>query len=299
MDSKTTTAMNKTVCAVMVTYNRLESLKTALANYFDQTVQPAALIIVDNCSTDGTIEYLKTLQNQDNIHCLFSPSNQGAGSGLSKAMTYGLELMNPDYFWMIEDDTYYKKDALADLLRCIETSSYGMISLKGFKYNFGSTVTVVGNSQLQPIPSALLDGSLVKAEIIRKIGPPKKEYFMMCDDYEFSLRLKKNGYKIGLINIQSADYLHLGGDGKFTPATLWRGYYSSRNHLLILREYFSVKDLLSYFYKQSKFLVAAAVFAPDRWKRVKFRLLGIWHGLRGIQGKTLDPKTLQFQWKKP
>ncbi len=290
--------MNRTVCAVMVTYNRLESLKKALANYFDQSVQPSALIIVDNCSTDGTIEYLKSIQNHNNIHCLFSPSNVGAGAGLSQAMIYALEHMSPDYFWMIEDDTYYKKEALAELLRCIESYSYDMISLKGFKYNFGSTVTVIGNDKIQPVPFSLLDGSLIKAEIIRKIGPPKKEYFMMCDDYEFSLRLKKNGYKIGLINIESAEYLHLGGDGKFTSSTLWRGYYSARNHLLILREYFSVRDLLSYLFKQSKFLIAAALYAPDRWRRMQLRLLGIWHGLKGVQGKTLDPKTLKFQYQK-
>ena len=40
--------------------------------------------------------------------------------------------------------------------------------------------------------------------------------------------------------------------------------------------------------------VAAALFAPDRGKRVKFRLMGIWHGLMGIGGKTLDPNTLKF-----
>ena len=285
--------MNKTVCAVLVTYNRLESLKTALTHYFGQSVQPSALIIVDNHSTDGTKEYLASIQS-GNIHCLYLKSNIGAGGGISHAMAYALEHMTPDYFWVIEDDTYYEKNALEDLLRYIDTPSYDMISLKGFKYNFGSTVNIVGNDQLQPVPSALLDGSLIKADIIHKIGPPKKEYFMMCDDYEFSLRMKKNGYKIGLINIHSANYLHLGGDGKFTKATLWRGYYSSRNHLLILREYFSIRDLLSYFYKQSKFLLAAAVYAPDRWKRVQFKLLGIWHGILGKQGKTLDPTTLKF-----
>jgi rhamnopyranosyl-N-acetylglucosaminyl-diphospho-decaprenol beta-1,3/1,4-galactofuranosyltransferase len=290
--------MNEVVCAVLVTYNRLESLKIALAHYFDQSVQPAALIIVDNNSSDGTAEYLSTLQGHQNIHCITLPANIGAGGGIGRAMNYSMERINPDYFWILEDDTYYKKDALADLLKYIKTSSYDMISLKGFKYNFGSTVTVVGSNSLQQVPSALLDGSLIKADIVRKIGPPKKEYFMMCDDYEFSLRLNKNGYKIGLINIESANYLHMGGDGQFTPSTLWRGYYSSRNHLLILKEYFSIKTLLSYLYKQSKFLIAAALFAPDRGKRVKLRLLGIWHGLKGIEGKTLDPKTLQFQYQK-
>ncbi len=290
--------MTKSVCAVLVTYNRLESLKIALEHYFAQSIQPTALIIVDNCSSDGTKEFLATIENKTNVHCISLLNNIGAGGGIGQAMTYALREMNPDYFWILEDDTYYKTDALAELLNNIEKWPYDMISLKGFKYNFGSTVTVIGSNQIQPVPSALLDGSLIKADVIRKIGPPKKEYFMMCDDYEFSLRLQKNGYKIGLLSIGSANYLHLGGDGKFTPATLWRGYYSSRNHLLVLREYFSLRDLLSYLYKQSKFLAAAALFAPDRGKRVKFRLMGIWHGIRGVKGKTLDPKTLQFQFQK-
>lgn len=290
--------MTEFVCAVLVTYNRLESLKTALKHYFDQSVHPDTLIIVDNNSSDGTKEYLETLQDQQNIHCLFLNANIGAGGGIKTAMNYAMQHMTPDFFWILEDDTYYQKNALADLLRYIKSSPYGMISLKGFKYTFGSTSKVIGSSELQAVPMALLDGSLIKADVIRKIGPPRSEYFMMCDDYEFSLRLKKNGYKIGLIDIQSANYLHLGGGTKFSSATLWRGYYSSRNHLLILRDYFSVRDLLSYFFKQSKFILAAALFAPDRWKRVRFRLLGIWHGIKGIQGKTLDPQTLKFYLKK-
>ncbi|MBC7830325.1 MAG: glycosyltransferase [Chitinophagaceae bacterium] len=286
--------MNKVVCAVMITYNRLESLKTALAYYFNQSIQPADIIIVDNNSSDGTKEYLSSLQNTRNIHCLFLSSNIGAGGGYTHAMAYALERLNPDFFWLLEDDTYYEKNALSELLHHIETSSYDMISLKGFKNKFGSTMNIVSNNHLQPVHSALLDGSLINANIIRTIGPPKKEYFMMCDDYEFCLRMKKNGYKIALTSIQSANYLHLGGEGKFTQSTLWRGYYTSRNHLLILREYFSIVDLLSYLYKQLKYLVAAAVYAPDRWTRIKFRLLGIWHGILGKQGKTLDPNTMKF-----
>ena len=298
VDSKRNIAMSEFVCAILVTYNRLDSLKIALEHYFEQSVKAGSLVIVDNYSSDGTKEYLATLDSQPGVHCISLSSNIGAGGAITHGMKYAMEHMNPDYFWILEDDTYYQKHALEDLLIHIKNSSYGMISLKGFRYKFGSTSKVIGTSELQQVQMALLDGSLIKAEVIRKIGTPKSEYFMMCDDYEFSLRLNKKGFKIGLIDIQSANYLHLGGGEKFSHATLWRGYYSSRNHLLILREYFSVKNLLSYFFRQSKYLVTAALFAPDRSKRVKFRLLGIWHGIRGIQGKTLDPKTLQFQFHK-
>ena len=286
---------NKVVCAIMVTYNRLTTLKVALSHIFEQAVQPASLIIVDNNSSDGTREYLATIDNTRNIHCIFLSTNIGAGGGYYYAMNYALDKgLAPDYFWMIEDDTYYDKDTLSELIHSIETTDYDMISFKGFKTGFGGSKRLFTYDSLTPVTSVLLDGSLIKTDIIKKIGPPKKEYFMMCDDYEFSLRLKKNGYRVALIPNRSVNYLHLGGDGKFTKSTLWRGYYTARNHLLILREYFSFIELLSYFHKQLKYLIAAALYAPDRSSRIKFRLLGIWHGIRGIKGKTLDPATLKF-----
>ena len=288
-------SISRTVCAIMVTYNRLDTLKTALSHIFEQAVQPAVLIVVDNNSSDGTKEYLNTINNTKNIHCLFLGANIGAGGGYHYAMNYALENgLATEYFWMIEDDTYYDKNTLGELIYTIETSGYDMISFKGFTTGFGGSKIVFTHDSLRPVTSVLLDGSLIKTDIIKKIGPPKKEYFMMCDDYEFSLRLKRNGYRVALIPNRSVNYLHLGGDGKFTRSTLWRGYYTARNHLLILREYFSFVGLLSYSHKQIKYLTAAALYAPDRSRRIKLRLLGIWHGIRGIKGKTLDPATLKF-----
>jgi hypothetical protein len=121
---------------------------------------------------------------------------------------------------------------------------------------------------------------------------------MMCDDDEYVIRLKKHGYKIGLLDLGPVNRLHLGGQGSFTKATLWRGYYSSRNQMLILKQYFSLKRLLEYTFLQSKLLIGAAVFAPDRFQRVKLRMTGIWHGIRGVEGRTLDPKSLTFESKR-
>lgn len=47
----------------IVTYNRLEKLKHALACYDKQTVMPDAIVVVDNHSTDGTDVYLNEWQS--------------------------------------------------------------------------------------------------------------------------------------------------------------------------------------------------------------------------------------------
>ena len=44
---------------VFVTYNRLELTKQALASYQDTVTIPCEIVIVDNGSTDGTVEWLR------------------------------------------------------------------------------------------------------------------------------------------------------------------------------------------------------------------------------------------------
>ena len=294
MIKNTDTRMDKAICAVMVTFNRLEFLKTALDHFFAQTVQPTSLIIVDNNSSDGTKQYLESMAPNSNLHRLYLPGNVGNAGGLATGINYALSNLEFDYFWILEDDTFYDRSTLQELVENLESSSFDMLGLSGFNIKFGTVKKLHIENKIQPVDFVVLDGTLIKADVVRKIGVPNERYFLMCEDYEYCLRLKKNGYKVGILNIGTGNYLHLGGSGKFTHATLWRGYYHSRNHMLILKKYFSVMNLLGYIYRQSKFIIGAGVLAPDRFKRMKLRLTGIWHGIKGIDGKTLDPTTLKF-----
>ncbi|HUP11731.1 MAG TPA: hypothetical protein VM187_05955, partial [Niastella sp.] len=108
----------------------------------------------------------------------------------------------------------------------------------------------------------------------------------------------RNGFRIGVLKNGADDRQLLGGGGQFTKATLWRGYYSARNHTFIIKKHFSYLELVGYVFHQAKLLFTAAILAPDRFRRVKFRLLGIWHGIKGIGGRTLDPATLEFATQK-
>jgi GT2 family glycosyltransferase len=286
--------MKNNVCAVMVTYNRLETLKTALSHILEQMVKPAAIIIVDNNSTDGTQEYLRSVADET-VKPVFLQENEGPAGGIHAGMKYGLQLQKPfDYFWILDDDTFYASNALSDLIDTVEGSGFDMLGLQGANFKLGKKIPVDPIKKLQPADYVMIDGAIIKTEAIKKVGPVSELFFMMCEDEEYCMRLKKHGYKIGVLKNGADERLYLGGGGRFTRSTLWRGYYSARNHLLILKQYFSLPSLLSYIIFQSKYLIVAAVLAPDRFKRVKFRLLGIWHGIRGMGGRTLDPGTLKF-----
>lgn len=79
---------------LMPVYNELPSIDVVIANVravtLDQIIKE--IIIVDDCSTDGTREYLEKLSSkpwQDDgadLRVIFQPKNEGKGSAISRAM---------------------------------------------------------------------------------------------------------------------------------------------------------------------------------------------------------------------
>ena len=76
---------------MMVTYNRLELTRETLEGLWSMDPiknpgRPYNLVIVDNGSTDGTIDYLRSLGEQDylegvNLEITYLPENKGIAIG--------------------------------------------------------------------------------------------------------------------------------------------------------------------------------------------------------------------------
>lgn len=58
---------------VIVTFNRLDKLRKTLQHYSDQTVHFRNLIIVNNCSTDGTGLFLAEWTDKNKNNAKFTP----------------------------------------------------------------------------------------------------------------------------------------------------------------------------------------------------------------------------------
>ena len=86
------------VSLIVVTYNSVDLLPRFLAALATTEYAPYELIIVDNNSTDGTLEYLAG-QNCD-MRVIASPHNEGFGRACNRgaALTQGaiLVFLNPD-----------------------------------------------------------------------------------------------------------------------------------------------------------------------------------------------------------
>ena len=86
------------ICAVVVTYNRLELLKLTIEKLLGQNRKLDEVIIINNASTDGTKEFLESLG--DKITYVSLEKNLGGAGGFSEGIRKAYE-NGHDYFWIM------------------------------------------------------------------------------------------------------------------------------------------------------------------------------------------------------
>jgi glycosyltransferase involved in cell wall biosynthesis len=92
---------------VITTYNRLNLLKRAIDSALDQTI-PCEVIVVDDCSTDGTQAYVQekceTLAGAGDKRLIYHRNSENLGH--SKSVNAGVELATGDWIKPLDDDDY-------------------------------------------------------------------------------------------------------------------------------------------------------------------------------------------------
>lgn len=182
------------------------------------------IIVVDNNSTDGSIEYLKPKFPQ--INFITNKTNIGFG----KACNEGFEASKGEYILFLNPDTIVAEDSFQKCIEFFETHSdcgalgVKMIDgagkfLKESKRSFPSPLTslykLFGLSVLFPKSNVfskyhlgyldkeknhevdVLAGAfmMVKREVLDKVGSFDETFFMYGEDVDLSYRIQKAGYK--------------------------------------------------------------------------------------------------------
>jgi biofilm PGA synthesis N-glycosyltransferase PgaC len=98
---------------IVPAYNERESLADTLQSLKAQTVQPVEIIVVDDCSTDGTGDLARTL----GVTVLCPSTNTGSKAG---AQNYALATVRTTYTMAIDADTMLAMDAIERLQPAFE-----------------------------------------------------------------------------------------------------------------------------------------------------------------------------------
>ena len=83
---------------ITLTFNKLEYTKKYIKSLYKYT-SDFELILVDNGSTDGTVEFIKSLP-YDNIKTIFNSENLG----FSKGNNQGIDIAEGEYIGFLNND---------------------------------------------------------------------------------------------------------------------------------------------------------------------------------------------------
>ncbi len=103
---------NSLVSIYIPTFNRYKLLERAVNSVLSQTYNQIELIIVDNGSTDRTVEYLKSLELINNIKVIYLKENLGACYARNRA----IEISTGEYITGLDDDDYFTKDRISSFI---------------------------------------------------------------------------------------------------------------------------------------------------------------------------------------
>lgn len=187
------------VAAVVVTYNRKQLLQQCVEKLKNQTV-PLNILIIDNASTDGTSIMFN---NQDSYIRYFNTgSNLGGAGGFSFGIKKAVEL-GYEYLWILDDDTMPTATALEEFLKRDNdlNGKYGFLSSKVlWKDESICTMNIQKMSKWKQLRSydkgcliqyASFVSLFMRAETVKKVGLPYKEFFIWADDWEYTRRISK------------------------------------------------------------------------------------------------------------
>ena len=250
--------MNK-LGVVIVTYNRLSLLKDCIKHVLEQTYPFSEVVVIDNCSTDGTSEYLSNIKNKINV--LKMKKNIGGSGGFYEGIKYILT-KDIDWILLIDDDAIINLDFNEKIFkrkldnRILAYSGVVKIN-NNIDVNHRRKLIDPHNFKEQPIKElhykkdffdydiATFCGLYVSKSLVERIGLPNKDFFIWYDDTEYSLRFK-GITKIRNINSAILDHrCNLENNTKNLNFS-WKEYYGRRNKIYILKKYFSTVSYAKY-----------------------------------------------------
>lgn len=238
-----------TVAAIVVTFNRVEKLKTVLSSIEAQTTPVSTLFVIDNASTDGTAEYLRDLELAVPFEVVSMPVNGGGAGGFAEGMKRGYA-SGADHVWIMDDDCYPQPTALESLVRGFDES----VAELGGEVPFACSVVEFTDGSIcemnNPVPTWDWGRLLVKGQrnvmvtacsfvsvliprwAMAEHGLPYRDYFIWFDDREYTLRLTR---RCPGVQVLDSVVVHDMGEnrgvnfGMVDRASAWKFAYGVRN----------------------------------------------------------------------
>jgi len=206
--------MNKQKASIIIlNWNGKHFLDMCLSSVLNQTYKDFEVMVVDNASTDGSVEYvrekypmIKIVQNDKNL-------------GFAKGCNVGIRHSDADYIVTLSNDTRVEPNWLEELIRVAETDK--RIGICGSKlvlmdspniYNSAGFFLILNAyiydraafykrkkiglyEKLEQVDGVCAASALYRKKMLDEVGLFDERFFFGHDDIDLSWRAKHYGWK--------------------------------------------------------------------------------------------------------
>jgi len=239
------------VSIVIPNFNGRRHLEACLSSIQNLTYRHLEIIIVDNASTDGSVDFVKA--NYPRVKILVNAVNLGFAEGCN----VGIRNARGNYVALLNNDVEVDPDWLKELILVAQSdpriaicaSKIMMFHNRKVFNSAGGEYDVYGSGhdrglyefdhgqycRLEEVFFACGCAMLVRRDILEDIGLFDSRYFMYGEDVDLCWRAWLRGYKV--VYVPSAVVYHKYG-GTMKALTAQRLYLANRNSLCsILKNY--------------------------------------------------------------
>jgi len=228
----------------ILSFNRKDELRVTLTKIYEQDYKNIEVIVVDNASSDGTREMVKS--EFPSVILIELEKNIGI-AGWNK----GFEIAKGEYVLVLDDDSYPEKDAInAGIETISKDEKIGIVAFEIYntKFHFSETMNYPKN----PL-SFTGCGALINKNLLKEINFFNPAFFIYLHEIDFSFRTYNSGWQViydknsKIIHNQS---LNSRGNSQENPfASKYRFHFYFVNMSLFLFLYFDFESFLYNYFR--------------------------------------------------
>jgi len=253
----------KLVSVIVVNFNGKDFLKILFPSLLKTNYEKFEVILVDNASSDGSIEYIRDNFKDERITIIRNDKNYGPAS----ARNIGFKKAMGEYIAFLDNDTEVDSEWLMELVKAFENDHkiavaqcklLNMVQRNRFDHAgdyFNSLGFLEERSKqcidegqfnkVEEILSAKSAAVMIKSPIYKELGMFDETYFIFMEETDFCFRVCLRGYKV--IFVPKAIVWH----AFHTPLKEFKRYYTPymtkflgcRNYIMTLLKNLSLGSL--------------------------------------------------------